>query len=209
MFWRNWSWPIRVLFGAVLGFVAFVTLFVSAAYKNVRYSEHYGGCRSNLKQIGLGLIQYTQDYDEKFPPVAARGSAFGWADGLQPYLKSTQLFQCPQQNEQGQTDPHLSGYTDYWFNARLSKHSMETITNPANLIAGGDGNDGTDLTDARYSIPALPSNWINDENSPLYRHFGTANYLFGDGHVKAMKPLAIGAKWSQSGPSFEPTKNAR
>lgn len=206
MFWRNWSWPVRVLGVVGLGLVAAILFPVFA---RTREPHRYGSCQSNLKQIGLGLIQYTQDYDDKFPPLAARGSAYGWADALQPYLKSTRIFQCPNEPNKGQTDPRSSGYTDYWFNARLSKHLFNTTGNPANLIAAGDGNDGTDTTNARYSILALPPNWVNDEKSPLYRHLGTANYLFGDGHVKALKPSAFGAKQSQDGPTFEPGKNAR
>lgn len=205
MFWRNWSWPARILSVVFVGLVAAVLFPVFA-----RSPEHpRNSCQSNLKQIGLGFAQYEQDYDERFPPVALKGTAYGWADALYPYTKSTRLFQCPVEANEGQTDPHLTGYTDYWFNARLSKRELKTVSEPARLIAAGDGNDGTDLTNARYSIAALPPNWVNDENSPSYRHFGTAHYLFADGHVKAMKPSAFAAKWSQTGPSFEPGKNAR
>lgn len=205
MFWKNWSWPTRILSVIFVGFVAAVLYPVFA-----RSPEHpRNSCQSNLKQIGLGLIQYTQDYDERFPPVALKGTAYGWADGLQPYLKSTQLFQCPVEANEGQTDPHLTGYTDYWFNARLSKRELKTIGEPARLIAAGDGNDGTDLTDARYSISALPSQWMSDANSPLYRHFEAANYLFADGHVKAMKPTSISNHWSRTQAFFEPTKATR
>jgi len=55
----------------------------------------------------------------------------------------------------------------------------------------GDGNDGTELTDARYSLNALPQAWRNTEGSPARRHFDTANYAFADGHVKALRPEAI------------------
>ncbi len=41
---------------------------------------------SNLKQIGLGLIQYTQDYDENFPPAA------GIDEAIYPYIKSRSVF---------------------------------------------------------------------------------------------------------------------
>lgn len=190
MFWKNWSWPTRILSVIGLGFMAFAFLF--PIFARPRENDGHGpSCQSRLKQIGLGLIQYTQDYDERFPPVAARGAAFGWADVLVPYTKSTQLFQCPSEPNQGQSDPHLSGYTDYWFNAQLSKGAMKNIGEPANVIAAGDGNDGTEMTDARYSISALPPDWISDQNSPLYRHLGTANYLFLDGHVKSMKPTSV------------------
>lgn len=41
---------------------------------------------SNLKQIGLALIQYSQDYDEHFPPTANIEKT------LAPYLKSQDVF---------------------------------------------------------------------------------------------------------------------
>ncbi len=186
MFWKNWSWPVRISSVIFVGFVAAVLYPVFA-----RSPEHpRNSCQSNLKQIGLGLRQYVADYDERFPPVAARGAAFGWADVLQPYI-TTRVLQCPQQNEQGQPDLRLSGYTDYWFNARLSKGAMKNIGEPANTIAAGDGNDGTDLTNARYSISALPPQWISNTNSPLYRHFEAANYLYLDGHVKGQKAESV------------------
>ena len=72
-------------------------------------------CSSNLKQIGLGLLQYTQDYDEKFPPAASSADAYGWANAVQPYVRSTQLFQCPQETSAGQRNFKLTGYTDYFF----------------------------------------------------------------------------------------------
>lgn len=61
-------------------------------------------CRSNLKQIGLGFQQYSQDHGERLPLIASHAVAsstapfktpYGWADALQPYLKSTEIFQCP------------------------------------------------------------------------------------------------------------------
>ncbi len=41
---------------------------------------------SNLKQIGLGIIQYTQDADEVYPPAA------GWAKAIMPYVRTNDLF---------------------------------------------------------------------------------------------------------------------
>ena len=42
---------------------------------------------SNLKQIGLGIIQYTQDFDEHFPPSE------GVNEAIYPYIKSRDVFQ--------------------------------------------------------------------------------------------------------------------
>lgn len=42
---------------------------------------------SNLKQIGLGIIQYSQDYDEHFP------KAEGVEDAIYPYVKTREILQ--------------------------------------------------------------------------------------------------------------------
>jgi hypothetical protein len=58
-----------------------------------------------MKQIGLGLLQYVQDYDEQmvgiyygangWNNVAADGGTYKWMDAVQPYVKSEQIFDCP------------------------------------------------------------------------------------------------------------------
>jgi prepilin-type processing-associated H-X9-DG protein len=157
-----------------------------------RYAE-YGGrrstCQSNLKQIGLGMMQYMQDYDDHMPIVAVTApDPYGWADAIQPYVKSTQILQCPTEFVIGSNDPRKTGYTDYWYNTNLSGLSIAKVTNPAMTLMLGDGNDGTDATNARYTLRSLPPTWLNGTTMPPYRHFGFANYTFVDGHVKSLMP---------------------
>ena len=185
MFWNNWSWPTRIL--SVCG-AALLALILSPLFSRPRENAHGPSCGSNLKQIGLGIIQYTQDYDEKFPPVATGRSAYGWADTIQPYIRSVQVYQCPQEYTASQSNPRKSGYTDYPFNKRLSAKPLAKIADLSQQILSLDGNAPSDNTDARYSLLFLPPQWRDDQNSPLYRHDGTANTLFADGHLKALTP---------------------
>ena len=49
-----------------------------------------------MKQIGLGILQYNQDYDEKYAAGANRyGRGAGWAGQIYPFVKSTGVFKCP------------------------------------------------------------------------------------------------------------------
>jgi prepilin-type processing-associated H-X9-DG protein len=59
-------------------------------------------CSSNLKQIGIGLIQYIQDNDELYPcgvisgtPSPTSGVGAGWAGAVNTYVKSTKVWTCP------------------------------------------------------------------------------------------------------------------
>ncbi|MBI5832731.1 MAG: hypothetical protein HZB16_10545 [Armatimonadetes bacterium] len=91
-------WLLLLRLAVVAGSVAFLGALLFPVF--ARQGERGGGseraCPSNLKQIAIGLIQYAQDYDDHLPPVSWRRSSVPWPDTLQPYLKSTQVFVCPQ-----------------------------------------------------------------------------------------------------------------
>ncbi|MBW3636562.1 MAG: DUF1559 domain-containing protein [Armatimonadetes bacterium] len=189
-------WQVVLLLGTV-GLLAAILFPIFGRSRN---PGKRSSCQSNLKQISLGIKQYIQDYDARFPVIASGAransgkvgdlSAFGWADAIQPYLKSTQIYQCFEESNgsnasyPNKADPTKTQYTDYWFNARLSHVRERQILEPAQTILLGDGNDGSDVTNARYHLMSIPEKWRGDENSPLYRHREGANFAFADGHVK-------------------------
>jgi prepilin-type processing-associated H-X9-DG protein len=172
-------------------------------------SPHRSSCQSNLKQVGLGVLQYMQDYDESYPPVdfpngtGSSRNPYGWADAIQPYIKSTRVYHCPTEGFEPSNHATKADYTDYWYNSRLSKVRAASLPDYFYMtIMAGDGNDGTDMTNARYNRSNLPSVWLNNDKSPARRHLDTANYLFADGHVKASKSAAIKNKVSATTFSF-------
>lgn len=180
---------IELLITLSIGGILFAILYPVS----MRIREPRDYCRSNLKQIGIGMLQYAQDYDEQLPPAATRSRAagggappFGWAGLIQPYVMSTQLLQCAREGTASSRDARKRGFTDYWLNARLAGRSYTWLAAPERVFLCGDGNDGTDRTDARYSLASWPSEWSN-ESAPILRHLGTASFLFADGHAKPLK----------------------
>lgn len=151
-------------------------------------------CQSNLKQIGLALIQYTQDYDDKYPRVSRKGSR-GWSQDLQPYLKSWPLFQCPS------APNHVLKTTDYFYNSRFQGLKVGDLVSSKQTIMGGDGPDDAPLSG---HLSGLPADATTNENSFAQRHLGTANYLFADGHVRTLPPEKIvpGLSMTGSEPTF-------
>jgi prepilin-type N-terminal cleavage/methylation domain-containing protein len=78
----------------VIAIIAILAAILFPVFGRARENARRSSCQSNLKQIGLGLLQYTQDYDEKFPAEApARPAPIAWQ--LNPYIKSMQIWSCP------------------------------------------------------------------------------------------------------------------
>ncbi len=113
----------------VIAIIAILAAILFPVFATARERARQTACLSNLKQVGLGFMQYTQDYDNRFPqPVSLRNGTGGWGSAgqfspfppgvepggagasqtgplttwvnvLQPYIKSGQLFTCPSTRE--------------------------------------------------------------------------------------------------------------
>ncbi len=86
----------------VIAIIAILAAILFPVFARARENARRSSCMSNLKQIGLGIMQYTQDYDEKMPrawygtgPFDSGTTAYWWQDATTPYLKSNQIFICP------------------------------------------------------------------------------------------------------------------
>jgi prepilin-type N-terminal cleavage/methylation domain-containing protein/prepilin-type processing-associated H-X9-DG protein len=79
----------------VIAIIAILAAILFPVFARARENARRSSCQSNLKQIGLGFAQYSQDYDEKLPRGTVNSRGNGWAGQLMPYIKSQQLFVCP------------------------------------------------------------------------------------------------------------------
>ena len=124
----------------VIAILAILAAILFPVFARARENARRSSCQSNLKQISLGVIQYTQDYDERYPSALSnllnQGGPFGWADAIQPYTKSDQILQCPSETHRGSLSPNPAtgatqvGYTDYMYNGALSWNG---VTAPATI----------------------------------------------------------------------------
>ncbi|HEX8834883.1 MAG TPA: DUF1559 domain-containing protein, partial [Abditibacteriaceae bacterium] len=51
----------------VIAIIAILASILFPVFARARENARRSSCQSNLKQIGLGIAQYTQDYDERTP----------------------------------------------------------------------------------------------------------------------------------------------
>ena len=164
---------VVVLIVAVLAAILYPVLAPRPPHGSPRAS-----CQQNLKQLGLGFLQYAQDAGEKFPAASVE-----WGQAVQPYVKDWNIYHCP--SATGRSDEQT---TDYFVNARVANVPLEKYGDRFITILAGDGLPAQPLD---TSLTQLPQSWRTDESSPAQRHLNTASYLFADGHVKSLKPEQV------------------
>lgn len=84
----------------VIAIIAILAAILFPVFARARENAKRSSCANNLKQIGMGMLQYTQDYDEKSLPNSVTGSllgapGFSWPVLIYPYTKSRQILRCP------------------------------------------------------------------------------------------------------------------
>lgn len=93
----------------VIAIIAILAAILFPVFAQAREKGRQASCLSNMKQITLGIIQYSQDYDETnvmacpTPPQSWWDA--GWVFSIQPYIKNVDVFRCPSDGERR---------TEYW-----------------------------------------------------------------------------------------------
>ena len=126
----------------VIAIIAILAAILFPVFQKVRENARRAACESNMKQIGLALIQYTQDNDEKYPsgaPGAANNAGatpgIGWAGAVSPFTKSIGLFKCPDDSD----NPGVfSGFTyypiSYALNMYVANQALNALAAPATCV---------------------------------------------------------------------------
>jgi prepilin-type N-terminal cleavage/methylation domain-containing protein/prepilin-type processing-associated H-X9-DG protein len=210
----------------VIAIIAILAAILFPVFARARENARRASCQSNLKQIALGIFQYTQDYDEKFPmgyyPMVPEnkqtdpsmpGAAFKvstgaagftpdyyktWMDMIYPYLKSTQIFVCP--SATSSTTAPSYGYNRLLSNttgATSGGDSLASVERPSEIVMNMDYN----------WVYSAYANCIDGGNVALGTnvtnqkivapHLDGTNVAFADGHVK-WRVRTDGVFWNNS-----------
>lgn len=185
----------------VIAIIAILASILFPVFSRAREKARQASCASNLKQIALAAIMYSQDYDEMYP--AADNGVYTWRIMLMPYIRNVQIFQCPSYKQAAGNNP-FDGTTipDLNLNAGYAMNVVHYAAGPPTPPAGVSDSmvydaasviTFTDFNDA-YTI-ANPGGdnalgWHRTDDGGK-RHNGGANYAFYDGHVKFMRPTAV------------------
>lgn len=100
----------------VLAISGILAAILFPAFSSVRANARAATCASNLRQIGLGMLMYAQDHNGLLPKASVlsseKGPRCGWPDYFQRYARDAQIFQCPDDEQEGIYDPACSATQD-------------------------------------------------------------------------------------------------
>jgi prepilin-type N-terminal cleavage/methylation domain-containing protein len=182
----------------VIAIIAILAAILFPVFAKAREKARQTSCLSNLKQIGLGALQYAQDYDEHMiidrmatatpatptGPYASScgGQAYFWTDLIQPYVKSTQILLCPS-----------DGAPTTCVVARPRSYQPSTCTVGSGTVTLGnvlDASGTVHFMESSANTRADLSDWGSIANAK--RHNEGWNVEFCDGHAKWQKDVLPG-----------------
>ncbi|MBC7808083.1 MAG: DUF1559 domain-containing protein [Akkermansiaceae bacterium] len=122
----------------VIAIIAILAAILFPVFAQAREKARAVSCLSNVKQMGLACMQYSQDYDEQVPNGVNwyYPGGNGWAGQTYPYYKSAKVLGCP--NDETFTEGHSS----YAYNsnntaptgATVDSYSLAKYNAPAKTI---------------------------------------------------------------------------
>lgn len=132
----------------VIAIIAILAAILFPVFAKAREKARQTSCLSNEKQLGLGLLQYVQDNNEKYPfsgvwaadghSYASNDGGIGWGSRIYPYVKSTGVYKCPDDPTAPANNLNGNGEVDYpvsyAFNPNVGIARVTDFRSPSNTV---------------------------------------------------------------------------
>lgn len=211
----------------VIAIIAILAAILFPVFAKARKRANQTTCISNQRQVGIALMSYAGDNDSRLPrsswnnddsshPVMTEDCpSFGYDMLIMPYLKSWEVFVCPDQlfwptwdNSSAKVKPDPAppspskGFVSYGYSykvveaAKGGRPTLAAFKDPAGTILLAENEWGWHDTyePKTFNGKATGSTLVNLCNTPEVRaakyperHFGRCDYIFSDGHVQSLK----------------------
>lgn len=189
----------------VVAIISILAALLFPVFSQAKEAARKSVCLSNTAQLDLGVILYSNDYDDTLMPVADPTNTIFWTDLEVPYVRSKQVQVCPD-------DP--GDWISYGLNSLvfvdlfgLAPGPMPRFYNMSQFVYPSETVMETELgtkDDLLTPMPdtikvVVPDDEINDlyDGRPSFRHADRrCNVGFFDGHSKAERPEQFYVGWA-------------
>lgn len=216
----------------VIAIIAILAAILFPVFAQAREKARSASCLSNTRQIGLAVMMYLQDWDERtchthhdLEPPETIANLYTWYQPLQPYIKNSSIFRCPSMNDTPTLFPYpvtltdwLTYRTDYLINGFFAHGAfIGMFSRPAEQIMFGERHAGIAFFDYHAWPSAPDDNWERG-------FLDGSGYKIGDVETdsQVLDPPNIGrhtsgnnytfadghAKWFRFTSTLDPTKAA-
>ena len=200
----------------VIAIIAILAAILFPVFQSVRENARAASCQSNLKQIGLAWIMYSNDYDENMSLDSQSGvvnkkgqvGTLSWDDFLytdasgktqtdplegliQPYMKSAAIEACPDYDTSSRAaDGTAQDPTGFGKNDYLNASPPGSAPVTQNMIQAPS--DTILLADSLFYVAGTSysspglARPSGHYGTACFRHHERANVLWCDGHIKSM-----------------------
>jgi prepilin-type processing-associated H-X9-DG protein len=161
---------------AIIAIIVILVAILFPVFASARENARRSSCASNLKQIGLGLIQYIQDNDGTLPFGNTSDGApeMLWMNSIFPYIKSARVFDCPSRSAPRFVQNSLSDPGSYAINMAyyFEKDSIPPRQPPASSYVTPTGPSGIYSTKLSQIATPATTVWVGDNIMGLTRTNG-------------------------------------
>jgi len=214
----------------VIAIISILAAILFPVFAKVREKARQTSCASNMRQLSLAFIQYTEDYDEVLPGAGDLGfqaSEGGWVNivhyapstfnvaggAIYSYVKNPQIYVCPSDSIGQKTG------LSYGMNSCLVHNGgtligavhfgqpLAAVDSPTSMMLLGEESSGSAPDGAVVTGDGGTDDgfiWYTNgaADADTIRHTGFGNITFLDGHVKAVSPNQIAAQHLRTGGEY-------
>lgn len=177
----------------VIAIIAILAAILFPVFAKAREKARQTSCLSNEKQLGLGFLQYAQDYDEFYPGRTIKNTPDvpNWAYAIYPYVKSTGVYQCPDATVPLDSYSYNYRITNYTYNPAIPAcigTPLAAFVSSANTVVIFEGQEGgpTPYLDPATGKPRNPS------TDPLAGNVADNGWQIGK---SCNAPYQVGISW--------------
>ena len=195
----------------VIAIIAILAAILFPVFAKARERATATACMSNMKQIGIAIYSYLQDYDESYPlnrfpyPGWSTGSLdaspYTWKSAIAPLLKSTDVLKCPSNPARSYPDASGNWPRSYAYNGGVFHEfswattlypvpcTLQKIKDPVNTLFIVETRGAwSDLGPWALGKPDGPYTFDKQTSLGAFNiHMGRMNALFADTHARSVK----------------------